>query len=116
MSIKIYDLDTPSINIYHSLDVCDDRFKEILWGIEEEEIPYKVQCINLENANTLGHMGACDSKLGVGIGISEDKIILTTNKLDKEEPLFYLKLDEKDEILRKLGSNAARLVKGIPFK
>lgn len=116
MSTKIYDLDTPSIKIYRSINVCDHRFKEVLWGIEEEEIPYTVEYVNLKNTNILGSMAACDSKLSVGIGISEDRIILTTNKLDKEEPLFYLRLDEKDEILRKLGSNAARLVKGIAFK
>lgn len=116
MIIKSYDLDTPSVYVIHyeSLDI--EQFKEILWGIEEEGIPYKVESSDTKNTNELSYEASLKSKLGIGIGISNEKIMLTTSKLDKSNPLISIKLNENYTKLRSLGSNAARLVKGIELK
>ncbi|WP_042273738.1 glycerol dehydratase reactivase beta/small subunit family protein [[Clostridium] dakarense] len=116
MIIKSYDLDTPSVYVFHCINVDIDEFKEILWGIEEEGIPYKVESINMDISNDLSHKAALKSKLGIGIGISKDKITLTTNKLDKNNPLISIDLDQNYNSLRNLGANGARLVKGIELK
>ena len=55
MIIKSYDLDTPSIYVYHSADTDIDEFKEVLWGIEEEGIPYIVKQMKFNNCETLSH-------------------------------------------------------------
>ncbi len=116
MSIKSYDLDTPSVYVFHCNDIDIEKFKEVLWGIEEEGIPYKVESTTMEISNELSHKAALKSKLGVGIGVSKDKISLTTNKLDKNKPLISIELNQDYTRLRNLGSNGARLVKGIELK
>jgi hypothetical protein len=116
MIIKSYDLDTPSVYVFHCNDVDIEKFKEVLWGIEEEGIPYKVESINMDTSNNLSHKAALKSKLGIGVGISKDEIALTTNKLDKDKPLIRIELNQDYDRLRNLGSNGARLVKGIELK
>lgn len=119
MIVKYFEYEIPTIRIYHSSKLEDlTVFDEILWGIEEEGIPFEVtgkdDCLSSEE---LSHVASQDSKLAVGIGIdSEGKVTLTLNKLKKDEPLFTSSLNEDAKVLRALGANAGRLVKGIAFK
>ncbi|MEW9123335.1 MAG: glycerol dehydratase reactivase beta/small subunit family protein [Thermotaleaceae bacterium] len=108
----------PHIRVYfHDESVDITKIYPITWGIEEEGIPYETIGSKEEKALELGYLGAEESNLGVGIGIGKDGfIVLHYHKLKKNQPLFTIKLRNEDEILRKLGANAARLVKGIPFK
>ncbi|GAA0076054.1 glycerol dehydratase reactivase beta/small subunit family protein [Clostridium sp. CTA-5] len=119
MIMRYFEYDIPTICLYHSSKLEDlTIFDEILWGLEEEGIPCKV--LSKEDslgAEELSHMAAQDSKLGVGIGIDKSrKVTLTLNKLKKDEPLFTVSLDDEVKVLRALGANAGRLVKGIAFK
>ncbi|MCR8744836.1 glycerol dehydratase reactivase beta/small subunit family protein [Romboutsia lituseburensis] len=116
MIIRSYDLDTPSVYVIHSENVSIEDFKEVLWGIEEEGIPYKVQVKNDDTLNILSHEASLKSKLGVGIGINEKSIALTTSKLDKNSPLITIEMNKEYSRLRNIGANAARLVKGIELK
>lgn len=118
MIMKYFEYDIPSIYLYHSHGFNDlDRINEILWGMEEEGIPYEVIGQNYESSEELSHIASQQSKLSVGIGIDKyGKITLTHNKLKKEEPLFTASLDDEANSLRSLGANAGRLVKGIAFK
>lgn len=116
MIIKSYDLDIPSIYIYHSADTDIDEFKEVLWGIEEEEIPYIVKQMEFDDCETLSHEASLKSRLSIGIGINKEKIILTTNKLKKDKPLFCIDFNQGLKAFRNLGANGARLVKGIELK
>ena len=106
----------PSVKVYYdisSLSVSD--FLNVLLGIEEEGIPYDVQPREGLDLLELAHHASVDSKIGVGIGISKEGVVLQYEKLDKSAPLFKIKLYQKD-LYRKIGSNAARLVKKMPFK
>ena len=106
----------PSVKVYYdisSLSVSD--FLNVLLGIEEEGIPYDVQPREGLDLLELAHHASVDSRIGVGIGISKEGIVLQYEKLDKSAPLFKIKLYQKD-LYRKIGSNAARLVKKMPFK
>lgn len=111
-------VDRPAINIYYSSQIKDkSSYNQLLWGIEEEGLPYNIQSKPLENSIELGYSAAEDSKLNVGIGIGKDgNIIVHYQKLNKEKPLFNLNIKDEHHNLRKLGANAARLIKGIPFK
>ena len=111
-------VDRPTINIYYSSQIKDkSSYNQLLWGIEEEGLPYNIESKLLENSIELGYSAAEDSKLNVGIGIGKDgNIIVHYQKLNKEEPLFSLNIKDEHHNLRKLGANAARLIKGIPFK
>lgn len=104
------------INIYYNknLDI-DKRIKNILCGIEEEEIPFILIPDDEENVKILGNKAAKSSKLGVGIGINSKKVTLYQEKLNVEKPLFECSLSSSAYVLRAIGANGARLIKGNPF-
>ncbi|AIY78649.1 glycerol dehydratase reactivase beta/small subunit family protein [Clostridium cagae] len=119
MVMRHFKYDMPTICLYHSSNLEDlTKFNEILWGLEEEGIPCNISSKEDSlSSEELSHMASQDSKLAVGIGIDKSgKITLTLNKLKKYEPLFTVSLDDEDKVLRALGANAGRLVKGIAFK
>ena len=77
--------------------------------------PYDVQAEHCSSVLELAHNASLNSRLGVGVGISKEGIVLQHEKLDKAAPLFKIKLYQT-ELFRKIGANAARLVKKMPFK
>jgi len=116
--MKYYKYEKPSIYIYYSSEINDiSTFNDVLFGIEEEGIPYEVKKQKGLDSSMLSYRAAQDSRLAVGIGIHKSgKITLTFNKLKEEEPLFVTNLSSEENTLRNLGANAGRLVKGIAFK
>ena len=71
--------------------------------------PYDVQAEHCSSVLELAHNASLNSRLGVGVGISKEGIVLQHEKLDKAAPLFKIKLYQT-ELFRKIGANAARLV------
>ena len=105
-----------AINIYYNKNFAiDKRIKTILCGIEEEEIPFILIPDDGDDVKVLGDKAAKSSKLGVGIGISSNRVTLYQEKLSIEKPLFECSLNSSDYILRAIGTNGARLIKGNPF-
>lgn len=105
-----------AINIYYNKNLAiDKRIKTILCGIEEEEIPFILIPDDGDDVKVLGDKAAKSSKLGVGIGISSNRVTLYQEKLSIEKPLFECSLNSSDYILRVIGTNGARLIKGNPF-
>ena len=98
-----------AINIYYNKNLA------ILCGIEEEEIPFILIPDDEDDVKVLGDKAAKSSKLGVGIGISSNRVTLYQEKLSIEKPLFECSLNSSDYILRAIGTNGARLIKGNPF-
>ena len=108
--------DIPSIKI----SVSGKNFeyiKEIAYGIEEEGIPYEITEENFYNIKEKAFEISQASRLSVGIAVDKEEAVIHFSKLRIDKPLFILSLDglEKEK-LRIYGSNAARLIKGIPFK
>lgn len=104
------------ISIFYSSKIdINQRLSNILWGIEEEEIPYILTPKNETDASILGYEASKESKLGVGIGIGKNEITLYQEKLEKDKPLFRYNIDSDEDILRAVGTNGARLIKGNPF-
>lgn len=84
--------------------------KEVLAGIEEEGVLYKITSTkSRKSAAILAKEAAEESQLEVGIGIYEDQVVLTIHKLNGKALL------ETEVEYRKLGQNAARYVKGNSF-
>ncbi|MBU5437533.1 glycerol dehydratase reactivase beta/small subunit family protein [Tissierella sp. MSJ-40] len=107
----------PTIKVYYEKDsINKDEFKFLLYGIEEEGIPYEVHSMNIDDVTTLSYNASKDSRLGVGLGINKEEIALHYERLDKLSPLFRIKLQSDSHLLRSLGANAARLVKRMSFK
>jgi hypothetical protein len=105
-----------AINIYHfySREITGG-LEEILFGIEEEGLPWSVTASEEKDSKVLGNIASQTSKLGVGIGIGVDGVTLHHDKLEKYKPLFTYSLSSAREIFRMLGMNGARLIKGEPF-
>ena len=90
----------------------------VLWGMEEEGIPYDVQECPSGGAVGVAKEGAHMSPLNVGIGVDgvRGTIVLHHRDLPAYQPLFVLNLREVGAAeLRWLGINAGRLVKSEPL-
>ncbi|MFZ5967682.1 MAG: glycerol dehydratase reactivase beta/small subunit family protein [Bacillota bacterium] len=111
------DREKPSIHIYYHRNITDlSAFQEILWGIEEEGIPYDLQAKDHHDVQQLAYDACEASPLGVGFGIDDKTVVLHYVKLKKDRPLYQMGMDAAFGLMRILGVNGARLVKGIPFK
>ncbi|HWR29040.1 MAG TPA: glycerol dehydratase reactivase beta/small subunit family protein [Negativicutes bacterium] len=95
---------------------CERKIREVQAGMEEEGIPYMVMPGEDRDVIALSNQAACASKLGVGVGIGPEGLSIQTDKLPAKEPLFLLTNPGTLADWRNFGYNAARLVKGIPFK
>ena len=86
------------------------------YGIEEEGLFYEL----IQEHNDIwekAYESACLSKLYVGIGISEKEVRIYHKKCG-DEPVAIFKLEGPELLhgVRIIGTNAARLVIGKPFK
>ncbi|WP_076459901.1 glycerol dehydratase reactivase beta/small subunit family protein [Limosilactobacillus caccae] len=110
------DSERPSIivGVMNGTNVPDST-KPLFNGIEEEQIPVAIREIDVDNVVSRAYQSALASRLSVGIAIDGDRFIVHYKNLKEDQPLFDITIDDKKE-MRILGANAARLVKGIPFK
>jgi len=107
----------PCVLIHVFPHTCwEDKIREVQAGLEEEGIPSLVVQVKESDAVALAFQGACASKLGVGLGIGADGLCIHYFKLPDQHPLFALNVPGTPIQWRHFGCNAARLVKGIPFK
>lgn len=107
----------PSIFIYvFPHDRSKEKLREVTAGMEEEGIPYKIVNSDEQAVVKLAYEGAVKSQLGVGVGIGSEGICLHYEKLSPDKPLFCNHEPDDPLVWRYFGYNAARLVKGIPFK
>ncbi len=89
---------------------------DIISGVEEESIPLEVEIKEIDDGMLLAYEAALQSNLQVGIGIDSKGIVAVHyTSLDKETPLFKVDYNIESKKIRAIGSNSARLVKGIPF-
>jgi hypothetical protein len=107
----------PAVWIFKGPSVDPNGYQPVLWGLEEEGIPYEIRETAGGEAVDLARQAAHGSPLDVGIAIGEGgEVILHHRDLPAETPLFSLKNRHlKPSLLRRLGMNAARLVKRQPL-
>ncbi len=90
-------------------------FDNICYGLEEEGIPFD-SYFSEDNVNQIAQDAAQKSRLGVGIAVGDDnQIVIQHKKMNVDNPFFKKKIDKYYQA-KIMGSNAARLVKGIPIK
>jgi len=112
------DMDRPVVMIRLSPPVPSEAIRQILWGLEEEGIP--AECVEIPGGLPvrMAKQAAMASRLNVGIGIdgAGKTAVLHHRDLPGEKALIVLS-DEtfREPELRRLGMNAARLVKGNPL-
>ena len=107
--------DVTAIFIAYEDGVSDEEIGQIQFGLEEESIPYAIVESTLVDARELADYAAGISRLGIGIGIDKSGYsCVTSDNFEEKSGIFYSR--KSKEALRDLGSNGARLLKGIPFK
>lgn len=107
--------DRPTIRLRLNDRVDEARIAEVLHGIEEEGVPVEVTSHAELNPLVLAHEASLESRLGIGIGISLDHVVITTEKLPSDRPYLAAVLNTSQTIDRRAGANAARLVKRMPL-
>lgn len=100
--------------IYITKMTPQSELSYLLYGMEEEEIPSELKENQQSDLIAAAYEQAIKSPLKVGIAVNEKQAVLHFKSLPEKEPLFIV--DNKEESMMTLGKNAARLVKGIPFK
>lgn len=106
----------PTIIINIGPCLTESHITEILYGIEEEGIPYSVRTLENSTAQEAAHAGAIESRLGVGVGACGGTVVVTTEKLAVDQPYITQNLNARRELDRAIGANAARLVKRMPLR
>lgn len=94
----------------------EETLRQLLYGIEEEGIPYDVAEGKGGDAVALAWDASRQSRLEVGLGLSSEKLVLHFGKLEANQPLFVISARSPVNEVRAMGANAARLVKKLPFK
>ena len=106
--------DRPSIMVYVDENFKDSRIlQDILYGIEEESVFFHTKNVNGDSSANMAARAALESRLQVGIGLDSTGSIALHYK-NMKDPLFLIRAN-REKAERSLGSNAARLVKGIPL-
>lgn len=108
----------PVIIFSYAKEVNQEIIQPILNGLEEEGIPFLLEEKEIMNINAEAYVGAVASSLQVGICCDEEIIVIHHKNLKEDEPYMMLTRYQTrpKEQLKNFGANAARLVKGIPFK
>ena len=110
-------LNKPSIIICTSQHTgLEAKLRELKAGMEEEGVPCSLLSDSSADAISLAYKGAQASLLGVGVGIGSAALCIHYQKLPEDQPLFVLQGEGTLTEWRYFGYNAARLVKGLPFK
>jgi len=107
----------PAVWIVTAPSVSAASFQPLLWGLEEEGVPYEVRAGDDGPPAALAKQAADRSALNVGICVGgRGEVILHHQDLPEETPLFEVAPGQGRRIrLLHLGINAARLVKGQPL-
>nr|AAP48664.1 PduH [uncultured bacterium] len=108
-------LSAPAIVIF-TLGDCTSLWNDVLLGIEEEGIPFVIRESHSTDTIHSAWLAACQSPLLVGIGCNQEQLVVHYKNLPTSAPLFTLTYQQDSHARRSIGNNAARLVKGIPFR
>lgn len=95
---------------------CASLWHEVLLGIEEEGIPFLLQHHPAGDVVDSAWQAARSSPLLVGIACDRHSLVVHYKNLPASAPLFTLMHHQDSQAQRNIGNNAARLVKGIPFR
>ena len=106
---------TPAI-VISTIDDGITVWKEVLLGIEEEGIPFVIQTQTDGDVTHCAWQAARRSPLLVGIACDKEKLVVHYKNLPASAPLFTLMYHQDSHARRSAGNNAARLVKGNPFR
>lgn len=113
--------DPPSIRVVRWPDADDVALRELLAGIEEEGVPASVAILDPGAAHDVAalaaaaHLAARSGTLRVGVALSSDDACVQLAALPADAPPLLHHAAADLDALRRLGQDAARLVKNTPL-
>jgi Dehydratase medium subunit len=118
--------DRPAIHVTLAGEVDESFYKWISVGAEEEGIPCRLmpaseideEIDDETDAAALAHAAARSSRLDVGVGVASGQIAVQERHMPVERPVVATEVEEDHAVhaCRTAGSNAARLVIGMPLR
>lgn len=108
----------PVVLIYLDKRASAEDIQYIFYGLEEEKIPFTLEQKDFSTATEAAFIAANTSSLNVGIGYVNNEVALHYKNLAPETPYQSIQrvVTCPPLVLKSFGGNAARLVKGVPFK
>jgi hypothetical protein len=119
--------DRPAIHVTLAREVDESLYKWISVGAEEEGIPCRLmpaddiddEIDDETDVAALAHAAARSSRLDVGVGVASGQVAVHERHMPVERPVVATEVEEEDHAVhacRTAGSNAARLVIGMPLR
>lgn len=118
--------DRPAIHVTLAPEVGESLYKWISVGAEEEGIPCRLmpaeeiedEIDDETDAAALAHAAARSSRLDVGVGVGSGQVAVHERHMPAERPVVATRVEEDHAVhaCRMAGSNAARLVIGLPLR
>jgi len=93
-----------------------DKIYFLAYGIEEEGLPFKLISSDQSKSHKNADEASMQSGLDIGIGIGSDWQLSIRNSRNEKSLYLFDVRGERDIDLKAYGANAARLIKGIPFR
>lgn len=112
----------PAIHVSLAPEVDEQFYKWISVGAEEEGIPCRMvpadEADDEPDVAALAHAAAQASRLDVGVGVASDQVAVHERHMPADRPVVATRVEEDHamQACRTAGSNAARLVIGIPLR
>ena len=108
----------PAIHVSLGRDVDESLYGWISVGAEEEGIPCRLTPASETDATALAYEAAGSSRLGVGVGVASGQVAVHERHMPAAQPVVASPLDDGStgQVCRTAGSNAARLVIGVPLQ
>lgn len=111
----------PAILVSLAREVDGWRYDWVSVGAEEEGVPCHLlpaEEADGTDAATLAYAAARSSRLGVGVGVDADRVAVHERHMPAAQPVVASRVQEDHAHLlcRSAGSNAARLVVGVPLR
>lgn len=112
--------DRPAILVSLAPETDERFYGWIAVGAEEEGIPCRqapAEDADGEDAAALAYAAARNSRLGVGIGVASGQVVVHERHMPARRPVVAARVEEDRAryMYRSAGSNAARLVIGMPL-
>ena len=107
----------PAIHVSLGQEVDERLYAWIAVGAEEEGIPCRRMPAEETGAAALAYAAAGSSRLGVGVGVASGRVAVHERHMPPERPVVATEAeDQAEHACRAAGSNAARLVIGVPLR
>jgi len=109
--------ESPAVHVVLAPGIDPRLFRWVEVGAEEEGVPCRLAQASARDLAAMAYEAAQGSRLGVGIGVGADKVLLHEVHMPAGQPVWeWPSNGAPAEVCRMAGSNAGRFVKRMPLR